>query len=316
MAARVLTGTCSWADKTLVDGGLFYPPDAKSAEDRLRFYAGQFPLVEVDSSYYGLPSEKNAGLWVERTPDDFTFDVKAFRLMTQHPTPPSALPTDLPDSLPAELASKRNLYPRDLSPEVIDEVWSRFESALLPLDSAGKLGVVVLQFPPWFLPGNESREYLVEAKERLPQYTVAIEFRNGRWLSERNADRTLGFLRDHDLPFVCVDEPQGFENSVPPVAEATAEVALVRFHGRNTAMWDKRGVTPADRFDWRYSDAELQEWAPRVEALAQSAKEVHLLMNNCREDKAVEGARRLAQILELPERAPSPPAPPGQLPLE
>jgi uncharacterized protein YecE (DUF72 family) len=297
VTARILAGTCSWADKSLVDCGRFYPPGLRSPEERLRFYAEQFPLVEVDSSYYGLPSERNAGLWVERTPPGFTFDVKAFRLLTQHPTPPSALPKDLRESLPTALAQKTNLYPKDLPRELADEVWQRFASALLPLDSTGKLGVVVFQLPPWFLPGPESREHLVEAKARLPQYRLAIEFRNGRWLSERNAERTLAFLRDHALPFVCVDEPQGFENSVPPVAEATAEIALVRFHGRNTATWNARGISAAQRFDWRYTDGELGEWTPRIERLAERTREVHLLMNNCHEDKAVEGARQLQMLL-------------------
>ncbi len=303
MTARILVGTCSWADKSLVDSGRFYPAKLKTAEERLRFYADQFPLVEVDSSYYGLPSERNSALWVERTPSHFTFDVKAFRLLTRHPTPPRSLPKDLRESLPGALAEKANLYPKDLPQTVTDAVWERFASALLPLDSAGKLGVIVFQFPPWFLPGPDSREYVLEAQERLPQYRIAVEFRNERWLSERNAERTLRFLSDHKLPFVCVDEPQGYPNSVPPVAEATADVALVRFHGRNSATWAKRGLSPAERFDWLYREEELREWVPRVERLAESAREVHLLMNNCREDKAVVGARQLQLLLHLPERA-------------
>jgi uncharacterized protein YecE (DUF72 family) len=297
VTARILTGTCSWADKTLVDSGRFYPREAKSAEERLRYYAEQFPLVEVDSSYYGLPSEKNAGLWVERTPDNFTFDVKAFRMLTQHPTPPSALPKDIRESLPRALVEKKNLYPRDLPSNVIDEVWFRFASALLPLDSAGKLGVIVFQFPPWFLPGTQSKDYITEAKERLPQYRIAIEFRNETWLSEKNADRTLVFLRDRSLPFVCVDEPQGFPTSVPPIAEATADIALVRFHGRNTATWAKRNIPASERFDYLYSEDELREWVPRIEHLAAETREVHLLMNNCRDDKAVVGARQLRALL-------------------
>jgi len=302
MTARILAGTCSWADKSLVECGRFYPPQLKTAEERLRFYAQQFPLVEVDSSYYGLPSERNASLWVERTPPDFTFDVKAFRLMTQHPTPPSALPKDLREALPSGLAEKKNLYPRDLPSGVVDEVWARFAGALLPLDSAGKLGVVVFQFPPWFLPGPQNRDYLVQAKERLPQYRIAVEFRNERWLSEQNAERTFRFLADHRLPFICVDEPQGFPSSVPPLAEATAEIALVRFHGRNASTWARPGISAAERFDWLYSEGELREWVPRIERLAERTREVHLLMNNCREDKAAVGARQLQLLLHLPQR--------------
>ncbi len=280
-----------------MDSGKFYPAAAKSPEERLRFYAEQFPLVEVDSTYYGLPAERNAALWVERTPDNFTFDVKAFRMMTQHPTPPKALPKDVRESLPATLASKPNIYVKDTPRDVVDEVWKRFASALLPLDSAGKLGAVVFQFPPWFLPGPGNRDYILEARERLPQYSIAIEFRNGRWLSEHNAPRTLEFLREHKLPLICVDEPQGFENSVPPVAEATAQLSLVRFHGRNSAMWNKRGITPAERFNYAYDESELCEWLPRVEKLSKDAKEVHLLMNNCHEDQAVVAARQLSMLL-------------------
>ena len=298
MTAKILVGTCSWADKTLVDCGRFYPLTAKTPEDRLRYYAELFPLVEVDSTYYGLPSERNAALWVERTPPAFTFDVKAFRLMTQHPTPPAALPKDLRESLPKALAEKKNLYPKDLPPALTGEIWQRFESALLPLDSAGKLGAVVLQFPPWFLPGPQSHDAILEAKERLPQYQLAVEFRNGRWLSERNAERTLALLRDRGIAFVCVDEPQGFENSVPPVAEATAEIALVRFHGRNDATWNARGISASERFDWLYHEDELREWVPRIERLAEKTREVHLLMNNCRDDKAVVGARQLQLLLQ------------------
>ncbi len=296
MTARVLVGTCSWADKTLVECGRFYPPHVRTPEERLRYYAEHFPIVEVDSTYYGLPSERNAALWVERTPPEFTFDVKAFRLFTHHPTPVDALPKDIRQELPPR-GDRPNLYVRDLPADLVDVLWQRFASALLPLDSAGKLGVVLLQFPPWFLPGAESREYLLEARHRLPQYRIAVEFRNGAWVNERNLERTLTFLRDHGLAFVCVDEPQT-KNSVPPIAAVTADVAIVRFHGRNVANWLKRGSSAADRFDYLYREEELAEWVPRVRLLAEEAREVHLLMNNCHEDKAVRGARQLALLLE------------------
>jgi uncharacterized protein YecE (DUF72 family) len=195
----------------------------------------------------------------------------------------------------------------------VDEVWQRFGSALLPLDSAGKLGVINFQFPPWFLPSNESREYIAEAKARLPQYRIAVEFRNNRWLSERNAERTTAFLEREYIPFVCVDEPQGFASSVPPVAVATSDIAVVRFHGRNAGTWEKKGIAAADRFDWLYSDDELGEWLPKVEKLAERTREVHLLMNNCRDDKAVVGARRLQELLGQAE--PRSRSKQGELPL-
>lgn len=296
MSARILVGTCSWADKTLVESG-WYPPDAKTPEERLRHYSQQFPIVEVDSTYYGLPAERNAELWVERTPPDFTFDIKSYALFTHHPAATRSLPKDIRESLPAPLSEKGNLYYRDVPPEVRDELWRRFASALLPLDSAGKLGTVLFQFPPWFLPGADSRDYILEAKERLGQYGLAVEFRNNLWLSERNQERTLSFLSENAIPYVCVDEPQGFRNSVPPIVAATAPVGIVRLHGRNAETWAKRGIGAAERFDYLYRDEELAEWTPRVQELARDSREVHVLFNNCQRDYAVRNARQMAGLL-------------------
>ena len=303
MTARMLVGTCSWADKTLVDSG-WYPPEAKTPEDRLRYYARQFPIVEVDSTYYGFPSEDNAARWVERTPDDFVFDIKAFSLFTLHPTPVRALLKDLREALPATARQKANLYYRDVPQEVRDELWRRFGEALLPLDSAGKLGVVLFQFPPWFLPGREARQHILEARERLPQYSIAVEFRNNLWLSEEGQERTLPFLRENTIPLVSVDEPQGFRSSVPPLAEATAPISVVRFHGRNYETWEARGVSAAERFDYFYSEEELRQWAPSVRKLAEESREVHVLMNNCQKDYAVRNARQMARLLGAERTAP------------
>lgn len=294
----ILVGTCSWTDPTLVQSGRFYPPEARTAEDRLRFYASQFGIVEVDSVYYSMPAQNTARLWVERTPRDFVFDIKAFRLFTQHPTPVKSLPKDLREALPAEAKSKANVYQRDLPAELVDELWQRFESALLPLDSAMKLGLVLFQFPPWFYTGDWQREYMLSCKERLPQYRIGIEFRHSSWLNEKNGQRTLGFLRENDLPLVCVDEPQGFASSVPPVAEATSDIGVVRFHGRNRGSWEAKGISVAERFNYLYSEEELREWAPRVDHIAARTSQLHVLFNNCYEDKAVTNARQMGFVLE------------------
>ncbi len=296
MAGRILVGTCSWADKTLIDSG-WYPREAKTAEERLRYYAEQFPIVEVDSTYYGLPAERNAALWVERTPPQFVFDVKSYALFTHHPAQVRSLPKDVREALPPPLQEKRNVYYRDVPEEIRDELWGRFASALLPLDSAGKLGTVLFQFPPWFLPGRDSRDYILEAKERLGQYAMAVEFRNNLWLSERNQERTLALLSENGIPYVCVDEPQGFRNSVPPIVAATAPLALVRLHGRNAEMWTKKGIGAAERFDYLYREEELGEWAQRVRRLAEEAREVHVLFNNCHRDYAVQNARQIGEML-------------------
>lgn len=294
----ILIGTCSWTDPTLIESGRFYPGWARSAEARLQYYGSQFGIVEVDSSYYALPNERTSRLWVERTEQRFTFDIKAFRLFTQHPTPSAALPRDIREALPQELKEKVNIYHRDMPAELLDELWSRFERALLPLDSAGKLGVVLFQFPPWFYPGNDQREYIVSCSQRLPQYKIAVEFRHNSWVNEKNRERTMNLLRDNNLPFVCVDEPQGFKSSIPPIVEATSEIGLVRFHGRNREMWEKKGASVAERFNYLYTEDELGEWVPRIRDLASMTRQLHVLFNNCYQDKAVVNARQVAFMID------------------
>lgn len=294
----MLVGTASWTDKTLVSSGAFYPPAAKKPEDRLRYYASQFPVVEVDATYYYPPTERNAALWSERTPADFTFDVKAYSLLTRHPTRPDSIAEDLRPEVPPEALAKRFVYASQLPGPVLDEVWRRFAEALMPLHSAGKLGAVHFQFPEWFLPGSESRAYILETLGRLPDYQVAVEFRNAAWMSERNAERTLGFLREHAIPYTSVDMPQGFTSSLPPVAAATSDrLAYVRFHGRNTEQWKAKHDTATPRFAYLYPEDELRPWVPKIRALAGEAREVHVLMNNCYRDYAVVNARQLASLL-------------------
>jgi len=300
--AKIRVGTCSWTDPTLVSSGRFYPDSARSAEARLQYYASQFNIVEVDSSYYALPNERNSYLWAERTPDDFVFDFKAFRIFTQHPTPINSLPKNIRNELTSELQEKANIYYRDLPAELVDELWQRFESALLPLDTTGKLSVVLFQFPSWFYPGSQQLDYIEICKSKLQQYRLAMEFRNNVWLSERNRAATFDFLRRNDLPFVCVDEPQGFKSSVPPVAEATSDIGLVRFHGRNSETWEKKGIGPAERFNYLYSEEELQPWASKIAQISEQTSEMHVLFNNCYQDKAVVNARQMCLMLGSPGR--------------
>jgi uncharacterized protein YecE (DUF72 family) len=144
---QVRVGTASWADRTLLQSG-WYPPEADTPEKRLRYYARQFPLVEVDATYYALPAEQTAAMWAARTPTGLTFNVKAFSLFTQHPTRVAALPADLRPA--AGKAGQDRVYLKDVDPAVTEEAWARFLAALEPLRAAGKLGAILLQFPPWF----------------------------------------------------------------------------------------------------------------------------------------------------------------------
>ena len=291
----VRVGTASWTDPTLIKSG-WYPKGATSAEARLRYYATRFPLVEVDASYYYLPREDQAGLWVERTPPDFVFNVKAFSLLTGHPTRRKALPQDLLEEVAREHRDKERLYASHLSADGMAEVWRRFHEALLPLDSAGKLGAVLLQYPEWFTPRHANREELRKVPERLPGYRVCVELRNHAWLADRDRDHTLATLRELGFALVCVDMPQGFRSSVPPIAEATTPaLSVVRFHGRDPKAWKKQTVS--ERFRYRYDEDELREWVPKVEHLTDGAREVHALMNNCYADYATTNAQQLMDLL-------------------
>jgi uncharacterized protein YecE (DUF72 family) len=296
LMTEILVGTASWTDKTLLDCGRFYPADAKTPEARLKYYASQFQLVEVDSSYYALPASKTAQLWAERTPPGFVFNVKAFRLFTGHPAAPKALPGDLRKAIGTD-ASK--VYYRDLPNELRDELWRRFREALQPLEKAGKLGAVLLQFAPWVIANREGYAQVEHAAEKLSGLSLATEFRNRSWFSEKSRERVLAFEREQGLIHVVVDEPQGFASSVPPIWEATtARLAILRLHGHNQEMWTKKGLaSSAERFNYLYSTSELQSLVPQIRQLAGPARSVHVLFNNCFEDKAQRNARELAELL-------------------
>jgi uncharacterized protein YecE (DUF72 family) len=287
---EVLVGTASWTDKSLLSSG-WYPPDVKTAEGRLRYYAEQFPLVEVDSTYYFPPSEDNAERWAERTPPEFTFNIKAFSLLTKHPTRPDAIYKDL-----GVRSDKKSVYLDDLDAEIVDRVWDRFLSALRPLDEAGKLGLLLFQFPPWFVIGRASKQYLLECARRADPYRICVEFRNKTWLSEGNRKETIEFLEGHGLPLVCVDMPQGFTSSLPPLTAATADIAVVRFHGRNADEWESGSVQR--RFKYLYNKEELEQWVPKISALEKETERTHVLMNNCFRDYAQRNATELAALLK------------------
>ena len=291
---QVRVGTASWTDRTLLESG-WYPPEADTPEKRLRFYARQFPLVEVDATYYALPAEQTAATWAARTPAGFTFNVKAFSLFTQHPTRVAALPVNLRPA--AEKTGKERVYLKDLDPAVTGQAWERFLAALEPLRQAGKLGAILLQFPPWFPISRARKDYILSCAQRVAPDRVCVEFRNKTWMTPGNQEETLGFLAEHRLPYVCVDMPQGHRDSIPPVLAATDPgLAVVRMHGHSD-QWESKDIH--ERFGYRYTDRELTEWAPRVAALARDAEDTHVLFNNCYRDYAQANAQQLAALLKI-----------------
>jgi uncharacterized protein YecE (DUF72 family) len=229
LAATVRLGTCSWADEGLLKA--WYPRGVSTAEKRLRYYAERFDTVEVDSPFYALPDPEVTRRWAERTPDGFTFHVKANATMTCHQDEPT------------------------------DSAFTEFRGALEPLELSGKLRGVLLQYHPRFVKSAAAKAELALARDRLDPLVPLIEFRHKSWMEPWEQADTLNFLERHGLAYVSVDAPTTrASNVMPRVAAATHRVAYIRFHGRNWKTWNIRGGSSADRFDWMYSEEELAEW--------------------------------------------------------
>ncbi|MDH7497496.1 MAG: DUF72 domain-containing protein [Syntrophomonadaceae bacterium] len=265
----VYVGTCSWYDHAS-----FYPAGLKPVE-RLPYYARFFPLTEIDSSFYRLLPARNYALWAQRTPSHFVFDVKLFRVLTQHEREPLAT---------QELAA----------------LMHAFRDSLQPLREAGKLRSVLLQMPPWFRCEPQNLGYLEWCRGQLRDFTLAVEFRHASWFAPGQKEATLDFLRRHGLVNVVCDEPLLGSGSIPMVPEATCpELAIVRLHGRNARTWYKKGLASSgERFNYLYSREELVGILDRVMPLATRVRELHLLTNNNFGDYAVTNAADLVRLLQ------------------
>ncbi len=293
----VSAGLAGWTDPTLVKLGGFYPHGVNKPEDRLRHYASQFAMVELDASYYALPSVQNAERWVERTPADFTFNVKAYAPLTGHPFEAVRLPKDLHALLDEKDIVRGRVNPKKLDPGILDEIWTRFVTALEPLRHANKLGAVLMQYPPWFTATKGNSNVLESARERLGDLPAAVEFRHASWGVPGRLPRVIDLLRELRFSYVVVDEPQGLSNSMPPtVAVADPRLAIVRFHGHRGEVWNE-SVSVHEKFGYLYDPKELEPWVDKTRQLAASAERVHLVFNNCFSNYAVVGAKDLAAML-------------------
>jgi uncharacterized protein YecE (DUF72 family) len=271
----VRIGTCSWADEAL--SKYFYPPKLP-ARERLAWYAEHFDTVEVDSTYYRLPDPSVVEGWAARTPPGFVMHVKAFGLMTRHPVKAEVLPEDLRAEMPIDDRGRVDRPRRELR----GEVFRRFLDALSPLRSAGKLGGILFQLPSYVVFKERSLDYLEWAHEQLGDDEMLVEFRHRSWLDDENCAETLAFLERIGASYVTVDAPRSetAKNLVPTVPAVTSPTAYVRFHGRNLGTWNKRGGSAAERFDYLYSEAELEEWVPTLRELAGHAEQAFALFNN------------------------------------
>src|SRR5881275_1081342 len=306
MAAPIRVGVCSWADETLTK--VWYPKGVKSGEERLRYYAERFDVVEANSTYYRLPEPQMVEGWAERTPPGFTMHVKAFGLMTRHPVKAEAIPEDLRAEMPVDERGRVDRPPRELR----GEVFRRFLDALEPLRRTGKLGGILFQLPSYVVFKEHSFDYLEWAREQLGGDTMLVEFRHRSWLEEENVAETLSFLERIGAAYVTVDAPksESAKNLIPTIPAVTSSVAYVRFHGRNLGTWNKRGGSAAERFDYLYSDEELGEWVGTLRELAGQSEQAYAFFNNNassedpdnplgRVSQAATNARQLRRLLDV-----------------
>jgi uncharacterized protein YecE (DUF72 family) len=296
--AEIRVGTASWTDKTMTAPGVFYPGDAKSAEARLRYYASVFPMVEADMGFYAIPDRAITERWVERTPADFVFNVKAHALMTGHATEIARLPRSIRDEIPASLRGNPRVYAKDLPVELRDEVWRLFRDVVQPLHDSGKLGVVLLQFAPWILPNKSTPKMLARAREHLGDLPIAVEFRHASWLEPRLRERVWAQLREQRMTYVVADTPPGTPTSVPLVtAFTTPGLAMVRLHGRRTETWGARGVPVVEKYRYLYDPAELEDWLTIILELAEQAERLHVVFNNCYANYGATNALEMARLI-------------------
>jgi uncharacterized protein YecE (DUF72 family) len=261
---RIYIGACSWSDFTH-----FYP-HGLPANQQVSYYAQRFSLVEIDSTYYRIMPERNFTLWAERTPPGFIFDVKAFQQLTFH----------------------------DREHPPTREVAAQFSASVQPLRDAGKLGALHLQFAPWFTCNAGNLEYILSLRAQYPQDQLSVELRHRSWYGEGEYPRLTAALRSTNVGLTVVDEPQVGSGSVPTVLEVVnPSLTLVRFHGRNAKTWYMRTRTPAERFNYLYSDEELNGWVGNLARLAELAETIHVLFNNNYQDYALENGRQLRSLL-------------------
>jgi len=238
----------------------FYPRDLKR-DGWLSFYAQHFNALEINFTYYRMPTAQTLEGMARQVPADFLFSIKATQEMTHTREADAAL-------------------------------FPQFRQALTPLIDANKFGAVLAQFPFSFHATQENLDYMKKFRAQLRDVPIVIEFRSRDWLT----DKTFAFLREQELAFCCVDEPP-LKGLLPPIAESTSDIAYVRFHGRNAQKWWEHAQA-YERYDYSYSSEELAEWIPKIKKLNASAQKTFLFANNHYRAQGVQTARQLRLMLE------------------
>ena len=290
-AGKILVGTASWTDPGFVER---WYPKKMPAHERLSWYAEHFEMVEINSTFYSVPDARTVQRWCASTPDEFTFDVKLHQLFSFHSTQAKLLPPELQKRATTDAKGKLTA-----SAELRDALLELFVDRMSILESAGKLGVLLLQLSPAFSPRKHQMRELEQLIEKLADYRLAIELRNRNWLEGDQLKSTIDFLRKHRVAFVNVDAPTAEHFSIVPpgLTEITnRDFSYLRLHGRSAKAY-LTGKTVAARFDYDYSDKEIDKVTERTRELAQEAKEVHVVFNNNNLDYAPRAAIRLRKSL-------------------
>ena len=264
------------------------------AGERLAWYAQHFEMVEVNSSFYSVPDARLVERWCHTTPDGFVFDVKLHQLLSRHSANVKLLPPALQKSAETDAKGKVILTSK-IEKAMIDELRRPLEI----LRSAGKLGALLLQLSPAFSPKKHQLSDLDDLLGALGEYQVAVELRNRNWAEGENLEATLEFFRQKAATLVSVDAPAQKHFTIMPTdlnAITNPDLAYLRLHGRDAKAYTT-GKTVAARFNYDYSDEEIEEVAARAGELTKGAKEVHVVFNNNALDYAPHAALRLRKAL-------------------
>ncbi|NPV81364.1 MAG: DUF72 domain-containing protein [Firmicutes bacterium] len=254
----ILVGTSGFSYRDWV--GEFYPEGTKPG-DMLYYYARHFPVVELDFSYYAMPSARTMSSLDRKTPEGFLFCIKAHKSMTH-----------------------------EINQEKPQDAFLQFLDGIAPIIQANKLGCILLQFPWGFKNTPENIDYVRRLPDFLPNLPLIVEFRNISWFR----GNIFTILRSEGLGFCIVDEPR-LKGLVPPIVKVTSRISYVRFHGRNAEKWWKH-TEAWERYNYLYSEEELKEWVPRIKHLDSLTEITFVFFNNCHAGHAVRNALMLQAL--------------------
>jgi len=293
-------GSCSWTEKSLIRSREFYPKGVNTAEKRLRYYSSTFDVVEVDSSYYAIPSVEMVSRWAERTPPGFLFHIKAYSLLTGHSADLKTIPPEVRDMLSTDSLKEGRIALRDK--KSLQMAFRLFKEALSPLEETHKAGVVVFQYPPYFVYKPQNLEYILLCKDMMEDFQVGVEFRHGSWFTPDRRDGVFSFLRENEITYITADEPQyGNLSTVPFIPQVTTDTAYFRLHGRNKETWLRKGIETSLRYDYLYSDEELKSFVPSLVKIDSTAAKTFVMFNNCHLGYSMKNALRLREMMKEKE---------------